>query len=508
MEFRYLTFTHHDRKIRAELHPGRALGNPRVPTWLLLALLLAACMSTAIAGEILTASQSVVRLHVTSQGWDFGQPWKRDYPQDFNCSGFFITEGILTSSHCVADAKVIDIEFPDQGKKQRARVKAVNHQVDLALLALDDPSLNRPPIELDGLPHHLDTVIVTGYPIGGTQVSHTKGVISRIDVLPYVQSNLNGMLVQVDAAINSGNSGGPVFSEPSGKVVGVATQNLENSSLIGYFVPVPVIRQFLDDIRDGRVDGVTNLGIGIQSMENPGMREYLGMPADTSGVRVSRVSSGGSAEGYLHVDDILLALDGHALTDSGEIYYRDKLKININYVFTRKQVGDPLKVELLREGQRLSLTIPLKPYLDTILPSMPLYDRQPPYKIVGGLVFMPLTRNHLDLYNAAGISIPPEVGVFEARHPQKGGVREIVLLVKTLNAPVNAGYDDNHTGLYVRSVNARPVIDFDDFSRKIDQALDKGGFLTVEFDSNETVRLKVDEVKRADPEIKVQYGIE
>jgi len=74
---------------------------------------------------------------------------------------------------------------------------------------------------------------------------------------------------QIDAAINPGSSGGPVIKED--KIVGVAFEAMDGEN-IGYMVSVPVIDHFLEDIEDGKYDGIPGLGLSSQKIENPDMR--------------------------------------------------------------------------------------------------------------------------------------------------------------------------------------------------------------------------------------------
>lgn len=88
----------------------------------------------------------------------------------------------------------------------------------------------------------------------GDNVCVTKGVVSRIDRSNYSHGRTTLLAIQVDAAINSGNSGGPVLM--GDHVVGIAFQCLTSGENIGYIIPVPVINHFLEDLeRNGRYTG-------------------------------------------------------------------------------------------------------------------------------------------------------------------------------------------------------------------------------------------------------------
>ena len=118
------------------------------------------------------------------------------------------------------------------------------------------------------LPNTQEEVLVYGFPKGGDTLSITKGVISRIEHEVYAQSNLPFLAAQIDAPINPGNSGGPAIN--NNNIVGIIMQTLLKSESIGYMVPPPVIKHFLEDIENGQYDGYTSLGVRTQNIENEG----------------------------------------------------------------------------------------------------------------------------------------------------------------------------------------------------------------------------------------------
>lgn len=115
-----------------------------------------------------------------------------------------------------------------------------------------------------------------GYPIGGSRLSVTRGIVSRIDTTLYSHSqSVSHLTVQIDAAINPGNSGGPVLMDD--KVVGVAFQGLMQANSTGYMIPMPVIKRFLQDVEDGRYDSYVELGVDFFPLSNPAMRKHFGL---------------------------------------------------------------------------------------------------------------------------------------------------------------------------------------------------------------------------------------
>src|SRR5690606_21232872 len=190
--------------------------------------------------------QSVVRIFATTQAPDYENPWQSHAPTSGTGSGVVIGPGqVLTGAHVVADATFIQVQKVSDPNKWVARVEAINNDCDLALLVVDDKRFMRG-IEAESignLPRLRDRVSVVGYPIGGEEISITEGVVSRIEVQRYAHSERNILAVTVDAAINDGNSGGPVFLD--GQVAGIAFQSLKDAENIGEMVPANLIKTFL-----------------------------------------------------------------------------------------------------------------------------------------------------------------------------------------------------------------------------------------------------------------------
>ncbi|HET7501128.1 MAG TPA: serine protease, partial [Kofleriaceae bacterium] len=171
---------------------------------------------------------AVIRVFATSQDPDYDGPWQARTPTNSTGSAVVIAPSLLlTGAHVVANATFLQVQKPSHPDKAIARVRAVSHDSDLALLEVVEPAdflSDIQPAEVGPMPDLRDEVAVVGYPVGGEEISITEGVVSRIEVQRYSHSQRHLLAVTVDAAINAGNSGGPVFG--NNKVVGIAFQKL------------------------------------------------------------------------------------------------------------------------------------------------------------------------------------------------------------------------------------------------------------------------------------------
>ena len=223
---------------------------------------------------------AVVKVFCTHTEPNYSLPWQRKRQNASTSSGFIIDgRRVLTNAHSVEHHTQVKLKKRGDDKKYVARVLAIGVECDLALLTADDPSFfdGVAPVRFGRLPGLQDSVTVVGYPIGGVAISVTPGVVSRIEVTAYSHGSSELLGLQIDAAINAGNSGGPAFNA-RGECVGVAFQSLKHDDAenIGYVIPSPVIVHFLQDYaRNGRYTGFPTLGLEWQKLENPDMREYL-----------------------------------------------------------------------------------------------------------------------------------------------------------------------------------------------------------------------------------------
>ena len=284
--------------------------------------------SSAVEPRIAHYFRGVVKIFCVHATPSFSQPWSVRPPVRSSSSGF-ITTGlngerlIITNAHSVEYATLVQVRKFGSPEKVTVRVAAIAHDCDIAILRVEDDSFWKDTICLkfgDNLPFLHDAVVVVGFPVGGEQLSITAGVVSRIDHGMYSFSTREHICVQVDSAINSGNSGGPSLDPRSGKVIGVAFQSLsgEEADNIGYVVPGSVVKHVLKDFSiSGKAQPFGRLGFLFQLLENPHLKASLNVPAGMGGVLVNRVVPVSRLYGKLFPNDVITACDGKDIADDG-----------------------------------------------------------------------------------------------------------------------------------------------------------------------------------------------
>ncbi|KIZ00510.1 hypothetical protein MNEG_7454 [Monoraphidium neglectum] len=401
---------------------------------------------------------SVLKVYCVHTEPNFSLPWqrKRQYPS--SSSGFVAATGdrrwILTNAHSVK------VKRRGDDRKFIARVLSVGVDCDIALLTVDDPEFweGVSPLEFGSLPRLQDQVAVVGYPVGGESISITVGVVSRIEVTEYTHGSYDLLGVQIDAAINGGNSGGPVFNG-KGQCVGIAFQALSGSDVenVGYVIPTTVVSHFLTDyIRNGSFTGFPALGVQWQRMESDALRRAYSMQPKQKGVLIRRVNATSHAASVLQSDDVLLSFDGTAIANDGTVPFRTGERIAFSYLISQKYVGDEAALEVLRGGEVLSTTAKLSKPAALVPPH--LGNRDPSYFLVSGLVFVACSEPYLESEYGADYASEAPVKLLDKLYhgqPTEPG-QQVVVLSQVLAAESTLGYEDV-LNVEVLAINGAPV---------------------------------------------------
>ena len=397
----------------------------------------------ATAARSAEVERSVIQITVFAQQPRWEVPWQFNNVQRWSGTGFLIKgRKIMTNAHVANWAKQILVKRLGDPRPYLAKVAFVGPDCDLALLEVEDAAFYEgiEPLEIGDLPEVRSTVVTYGYPAGGEQISYTRGVVSRIELQPYVNiGNRSLLAVQTDAAINPGNSGGPVIQDD--KVVGVAFQGQPGLENAGFFIPPNVMRHFLKDIEDGKYHGFPQAGIKLTETFNPAMRASLKLPGQDRGARIDGIVPDSSKE-HLRIDDVVLKVGEFPVASDGTITYRGNI-VNMGMAVSEYQHGEKVPMTIWREGKEVTFDLPVFVLTD---------DRAtgnqyalPRYFVYGGLVFTPLSRDYLGTLGRAWMEsvsqdIMAELYYRRDMEPEKKR-SEPVMLADVLTHPVNANFE-------------------------------------------------------------------
>lgn len=434
-----------------------------------------------------TYEPSVVQVETVFNMPDYTNPWQGVETGSCSGTGIVIEQDgkkyVLTNAHCVENAALIRVRLStDRDKEFEARSVCISYQCDLALLEVMSRKFSNrvKSARIGDMVSQQEDVYTVGYPIGGDEICITKGIVSRIESDTYSMSGLEMLQVQVDSAINSGNSGGPVFGA-DGRVVGVAFQGLNRAQSVGYMIPVPIVNHFLQEVFNGRhYRGFPVLPISIEQMKNTTLRQYYGMGKKDRGVRIRQVDTLSDAYNKLQPNDILLAIDGLPVSNAGKVDVPGIGKnILLSHVTHMKFIGDSVNLRILRknsedrpEMHEISVVLDHIPYDFRRVPAEE-HDKMPSYFIASGIALIPLTRNYLDdggadleevYYADKGCRLKD----MQKEHPED----QIIVINDVFECRETKGYKNIHCNTIVREINGRKISNMQDAIEAIEGCLE------------------------------------
>ena len=263
-------------------------------------------------------------------------------------SGFIINEEgyILTNYHVVKGAQEISVTLSND-VTTTAQVVNYDENQDVAMIKITDESVEIPAtVELgdsDSLQPG-EEVIAIGTPLS-TELSSTvtKGIISATSRSVAVESGVTMNLIQTDAAINAGNSGGPLVNT-KGEVVGINSSKISGEAVegIGFSIPINDIKDKIESLSKP----ILNLGISVRTIDEA-LSKQLNMEQGLYVVEVTEFSSAEKAG--LKAGDIIVKADGNRITTFDEF----------KAVKNGKEEGDEISLEVIRNGESKTINVKL-----------------------------------------------------------------------------------------------------------------------------------------------------
>ena len=268
-------------------------------------------------------------------------------------TGFIITADgyILTNYHVIEDAYKAGLDvnvMMHDGTRYPAQIVGVEADNDVAVLKIDAVGLNSATLGNSDSLRVGDTVYAVGNPLGELEFSMTTGHVSAKDRSIVTEASGDSItMFQIDAAVNSGNSGGPVYNA-RGEVVGIVTAKYRSSGVegIGFAIPISDAVSIAQDlVTSGYVTGKAHLGVSVNSKYNEMYAQYYGWPV---GAYIDSVDSGSSAEkAGIQPGDIITAIDGDAIRSY------DDLRASVK----RHAAGENVDVALYRADENYTVSV-------------------------------------------------------------------------------------------------------------------------------------------------------
>lgn len=270
-------------------------------------------------------------------------------PRQFMAAGSgFIISGdgyVVTNNHVVSDATKVTVIFED-GSEQVAKVVGTDERTDLAVLKIEGKDL--PFVTFEDTPSRVgDWVVAVGNPfgLGGTV---TVGVISGAG--RNIGGSSYGDFLQIDAAVNTGNSGGPAFNT-NGQVVGVNTAIYSpNGGNVGiaFAIPAHTVKQIVDQLIDTGTVTRGYLGVSIQDVTKD-IADSVGLANARGAIVREPASDGPAGTAGVKSGDIITAVDGDQIDDA----------LDLSRTIAGKAPGSDVELTIWRDGAETKLSVKL-----------------------------------------------------------------------------------------------------------------------------------------------------
>jgi len=406
-------------------------------------------------------SKSILRVNSTNQVYDLGSPWQKKPPTGRRGLGVLVGDGsILVTADLVANSNFIELELPANAKKSTATIQHIDYESNLALLRATDPEFlaGMIPLKLAEKISIGDSATVLQFEPNG-EIARTTGRISSISIAPYTLENVGLLVFKISMPLQQRDGSFTLPAVHGGRLVGLLMR-YDSRNQTADIIPMPIISRFLASTTQPDFKGFPRLGVSFAPLRDPQLRRFIGL-TEPGGIYVTKVTPKSSAASAgLREGDVILAVNGRVLDQDGNYEDADYGRILFSHITgTLTPAGGKVVLKILRSGKIEEVPVAMKP-LDrssVVSPSF-LSDAAPPYFILGGMVFVELSRPYLQEWGAEWTKNAPQrlvnYDAFQDELPADRG--KIVVLAQILPTPDTIGYE-NIENVVIKELNGRPV---------------------------------------------------
>lgn len=351
------------------------------------------------------ALDTVVQIFVNSASFNWQEPYKTPKQRKSYGSGFFIDDKghLVTNYHVIDEAVGIKIQIPSLGKEQfKVDVVGVSPDRDLALLKISKNAFNMVVKKLGKIPFltlgdsdkifRAQEIMALGYSLGQEKLKSTQGIVSGREIVH------DESYIQITAALNPGNSGGPSLNN-LGQVVGINTARISQAQGVGYIIPINDVKNVIQHLLSIKFLRKPILGCEF-NFGTKNMVRFLSNPLP-GGFYVSRVYKDTLLEkSGVRDGDMIYEINNNKIDLYGEMNISwSEDKIPVIALLNRFTLGQEVNLVVYRNGERRN--IDFKFALVDPLPIRFFYPEYETidYEIIGGMVIMQLTLNHVERFH-------------------------------------------------------------------------------------------------------------
>ena len=431
-------------------------------------------------------SNSILRVNSTNQAYDFLRPWMKKAPYSRRGLGALIQGGrILVTAELIANNTFIELEKATTAEKSSATVERVDYDANLAILRPVDPAFiaGMKPLDLDRGVRIGDRASVLQLEPNG-EIAQTPGTVTSIAVGGYPLDGMGLLLVRISAPMQQRDGSFTLPVVRDGRLLGLLMR-YDARSQISELVSSPVIAHFLKEADKRVYGGFARAGMGFSFTRDPQLRRYIGLN-EPGGVYVTEVLEGSPAsKGGIRKGDVVLSVAGHAIDQDGNYDDAEFGRIAFSHLTnTVFHPGDSVLFKVFRNGKLLELQVVLSARdRSKLISESYVVDRAPRFVILGGLIFLELSRPYLQEWGADWLKTAPQrlvaYDAFQYELPTDRG--KIVFLAHILPTKDTIGYE-NLENMVVSKLNGRPVKSLNDLAEAAKFPV--GGFQKIELEED------------------------
>lgn len=481
---------------------------------------LATVLSVAVVGQLgaeadrfLDPLKSMVRVHATTQDYDFQRPWAKKASATREALGAVVGDGmVLVTASLLANHTYIELEKPMTGAKTPAEPVVIDYEINLALLR---------PVETDFLDGFealpIDETLQVGDALDFWQLEAsgaalvTGGMVTTVEVSRYILDGSSFLVARVNAPLEyrAGSYTVPVV-DPERQALAGMLMRYNPRSQSAEVIPGILIERFLKNADADEYIAFPRAGFSFSALRDPQFRRYLGMEGRNGGIYLTRVEEDGPASrAGLEEGDVLLKVAGHAVDQNGN--YEDPRfgLISIGHLLRGSvSSGDEVAVRILRDGEEKEALIRVEPKpLEDYVSEPYTIDRGPNFIVVGGLVFQELSRQYLQEWGGDWRKRAPLRLVYldEMQEEAAGDREKIVFLSNVLPLANTIGYEDLRH-LVLQRVNGREIGSLAELADAL--ASIEADFHRFEFDEHPSlIILDASETEEVNQTLQELYGL-
>ncbi len=449
--------------------------------------------------------KSIVTLEITRKVYDYQQPWTRRSDQSVKSGVVTGPNELLTTAEYLQDRTLIRVQKGGRGKWFEGDVAWIDYHANLAVVTVKDPTFWA---GLKALPvaakvptrGQADLVRWRNGALEAREVNINRLVVKR-GKLTFIDT----LQMEIDTEMSGIGWSETIIQD--GKIVALSATREERSLTA---IPSHFIKRCLDSRHTGPFPGLGYFAFVWQRGENPPLMDYLKLKGEPRGAVVSEVPSNMVPPGALKPRDVIMEIDGLAIDSQGDYRDPDYGNLSLENLATHAHwAGQKVKMKVWRDGKEVltEYQLPKADYKVEVVPDA-LFDAEPEYLIMGGLVFQPLTIPYLQSWGADYMRKAPFRLSYASQQKASASTPSVVVLSAVLPDTFNIGYQEARW-LLLDQVNGKKISNLRDIQNALKNP--KNGFHELLFQEGDNLRRAVLDATGLDQStqrILQRYGID